>query len=839
MRKLFIIALLFVTGWVNAQTTVDTTIDGYNAVIYRPAKYFIDGNNDSSIHCFVFSYGSGETAASYTTLRTIGGPIPYLLNGGPDSVVINGVSTHFIAIGLRIPTAFPTSGQPLAKLNAIRAAFKIKKTNLHVGGFSAGGYAYKIMATEDAYDATEPYGPFTYADAFKSIIDVQGVLPDDNAQWYDKCKNFAHNNVTGGGKYIGFWGTGDGDRSIPRFADSMNAAVPASASVFTTSDAHSYTAVHRVYGYPDGTDPQTWTINGVTQTAYEWAIRNGDTVAGDPPPPPSASANAGSDASYAYSQNGDSVIFNLSGTSASTVGTVSYSWAVITGNPSTTHISNPTDSATTVTGANVAGYYSYEFSVTDDNGTYVDTVVINLRDWMQKNVTACRSGTKQKFIINTATHTTDVYLPYINRDNVFGQSVMGGDTILIESGNYTTIEIGDFGGNNSCPVIVMTDSVVNYGGVGKYFRIANKDSNAVVYTHFNGLANRTAKGVVYGFQYKNSGATDVNGFAMVGNMVHHIEIDGVSAENVGVGFFFKKNSDTSGVWSYYDKYRLAKLSFHDLYLYRINGEGFYIGHTSINGNPLDQPGNNGHTNIADSLYFGRIIIDSTFWDGLQTSNAGYGTIIEDILTNRTGQGDVSSQQFSGFGGGNMQSTIRRSVFINGTGPMGMLGKGYGLVDSCIVDSAYTSASNCDGLYAQMNNTTSTLDNPLDSLVLSVKNSIFSRIQRYAINVANSTGAMKKDSLINNLFVDPSRSTAALINNSVTNKYESGNTTVTSLDLSTSSLKDLEAYRVYNELLRVQPAGTKISFFDLDIIPESPQIRHSYKQVGRRIKIIRN
>lgn len=260
-------------------TMVDTTIDGWNAVVYRPDVYWTGGGNpDSALQSIVFSYGAGEIAASYATLRSIGGPIAYL-EGGWDGSVSLANGTHYpIVIGLRIPIAFPSAGQPLAKLDAIRAAFKIKKRNLHVGGFSAGGYAYKIMATEDAYDSTAPYGPFTYADAFKSIVDVMGVVPDDNAQWYDKVKNFAHNN-NGGGRYLGFWGSGDGDRQIPRFSDTMNVIVSGSGNVQSNSDAHAYDPmVFRVYGNPNGTAPQVWTIGGVAQTAYQWMLRQGDTT---------------------------------------------------------------------------------------------------------------------------------------------------------------------------------------------------------------------------------------------------------------------------------------------------------------------------------------------------------------------------------------------------------------------------------------------------------------------------------------------------------------------------------------------------------------------------------
>ena len=107
-----------------------------------------------------------------------------------------------------------------------------------------------------------------------------------------------------------------------------------------------------------------------------------------------------------------------------------------------------------------------------------------------------------------------------------------------------------------------------------------------------------------------------------------------------------------------------------------------------------------------------------------------------------------------------------------------------------------------------------LPEPLDSAINMVENNIISRPQRYAFNGANNSGANKSDTVRNNQFVHATKTVGQLINHT-TDGYDTGNTVVTAMDLDTSFLAAMPAYRVYNELLRVQPSGTKISFFDLD------------------------
>lgn len=839
MRQLlFILTFLVLTNFVNSQSLeYDTTFsDGttnWKASVKLPSDYY---TSTKEYKLIMFIPGAGEIGGGYAALDTYG-PLAYI-DGGWTGAVELGNGTHYpILIALEPYTDYVTAGNRTANVvAAIVGRYRVQSVCVSATGFSAGSYNWKIMVTEDTYDSSEPYGPFSYADKIAALADVQGVIPDDNAEWYIKVKNFARNQYAG--RYLGIWDNLDGSRGIDRFVDSMNAAVASSGIEYTTSYGHDSDAWNALYGSSAGAAPVNFVWDGSSQNVYQWLLRQGDTTFSDPGAG-SLEANAGSDQTYAYNQAGDSITFSVAAASSNSEGTVTYSWAVITGNPSTTNITSPTDSATTITGADVSGYYQYELTVTDDNGSDKDTIIIWLRDWMEKNVTPCRSGTKQKFTIGDAVvsgvTSTSIYIPYINRDTWFGSAVQGGDTIEIvrnpnNSGVWEGITIGDFGGSQGCPVVVVSDSVTTFID---YFRVGTLDSNFVVHAKFDGLANRLTKGVVYGFQYEDQGVNNPDGIAFNANYTHHLEINGMSVINTGVGIFIKKNSDSTKVSTLYDNFRFQNININNIYLHRINGEGTYIGHTDIAGNL--QAGNDGPTIPGDTLQMSYIIADSTFWDGLQTSNVAFGvTTMKHIVTNRTGTGDVGAQQFAGFlGGGTSNGSIDSSVFVNGTGAVGMLGKGTSYLRYCIIDSIYTSDNSADGVYASMS--VGGLPTPLDSAINIIENNIISRPQRYAVNVANNSGANKGDTIRNNQFVHATKTVNQLIND-VAAGYDTGNTVVTAMDLDTSSLATMPAYRVYSELLRVQPSGTKISFFDLEEPEEPAQPPRGFKLRGIRLKL---
>lgn len=660
MKKiLYILFLLPVSS--NSQTTIDTTIDGWNAVIYRPAQYYVNGNSDSALHCFVFSYGASETGASYTTMRTIGGPIAYIVGGGAASVTVGSVTHYPIYIGLRIPVAFPTNGEPLAKLDAIRTAFKIKKKNLHVGGFSAGGYAYKIMATEDAYDNTVPYGPFTYADAFKSIIDVQGPLPDDNSDWFNKIKNFARNNVTNGGIYAGWWGTGDGDRSIPRLADSMNAVVSNSAFVNVTSDAHGYNpAVHRVYGYPDGTAPQTFTLAGRTQTAYQWAIRNGDSTL----PNISPIAQAGIDQRF-ESRN---YTWLYGGRSTDADGSISsYQWVKISGSGS--DIISPTAAATRVSNLS-PGTYQFELTVTDNGGaTDKDTLSVII---FQR---VCNVAAP---VVHTLTYTDANYKEYYNPSGS-GLNFKGGDTVKIDK-DFSLIAIGNITGDSCKPLVFIDD-----GNNRRIKRLRFGESHKVAFIKVTATQQGRLK---IGTNHLAGGNISL-AFALA----HNIEVSNLYLDSCEVGISAKFNP-TAVDSMQYPNFILKDIYLHHNILYDIHGEGMYIGHTYPNSDPYS--GNLIPVRM-DNVEIAYNDVSGTDWDGIQLSNAMDNASIHHNTIRNFGRIDMGSQRAGIILGGNTNGRVYNNTVRYGTGNgIQIFGYGDNDVYNNIIDSAGRTLDGANG-----------------------------------------------------------------------------------------------------------------------------------------------
>ena len=721
MRYLFAI-LLFAPFVSQSQTTVDTTIDGYNAVIFRPAQYYVTGNADSAIQCIVFSYGSGETGASYATMKSIGGPIAYISSGGFNGKVLMpaGDTLFPIVIGLRIPVAFPTSGQPLAKLNAIRAAFKIKKKNLHVGGFSAGGYAYKIMATEDNEDTSPPYGPFTYADAFKTIVDIQGVIPDDNANWTTKVKNFANNN-NGGGKYWGFWGTGDGERGIETFRDEMNAAVSGSGTVHTTADGHSYTAVHRVWGNPSGTAPQTWTIGGRTLTAWQWTLLQGeDTI---------QAAGGGGIDPIVDVRDDTTMLFladtvTLTGSASDVDGTiVSHVWTKKSGPTAVFVDANSYTTKVALTGGR--GTYVFTLTATDDDDSTASL------DVTVHNGIPCNQATGVRYVL--APSGGDIYIT-----NGYAQPWRGGDTLDIPSGTYGVIEIDSFGGDPCRPIYIRnTGGQVNVTTAIRF----KKD------VHYVEVIGNGHAGTTYGFKTKTWGSDRVSWFT-----ARRWEI-GPNAS--GVGIFLKQDPvDTLNPSHQYGAYINRKIWIDSMYVHNIGGEGMYIGHTGPGGNEetygrIPQRG--------DSITISNCIVDSTDWDGIQLSNARDGCLIYNNRVTNFGLIDMGSQRAGIISGGNTNAKIYNNHVESGRGN-GIQMFGYGLIEvynNTIKDAGLTT-SHVNGEESMFSNAyLNTVETNPEQTLLIYNNYFVNPKARGAIRCSNDGGVLDTVIIQSNRFCFPS------------------------------------------------------------------------------------
>lgn len=530
--------------------------------------------------------------------------------------------------------------------------------------------------------------------------------------------------------------------------------------------------------------------------------------------------NAGNDFVAPFSLSA-STSFKLNATIVSGAPT-SFQWRQLTGN-STVGFSNSTMLQPTVTNVKISGYYQFELLAKQGTEESKDTVTVWVRNMMEKNrdLNPVKSG--KRYVLGktqmAGVGTNEIYLPYINRQRVFGQVVRGGDTIVLAAnpnngGVWFRVTIGDFGGSPQNPVVVIPETIFKLGGAGAYFKVSTgsnwtdyTDSNIVCFAKFDGLVHRETTGNVYGFQF--------NGGGFYAEMVHNLELCGFSIENAGHGFQIKIGSgkDSLNAFRLFDHFRMNNIHIHDVYMRNLAYEAFYIGNTDIAGNL--QSGNDGPVPIGDSLIIDRIVLDSIKQDGVQISNYGTNNIVRNVLAYRTGAGNIASHNWSIVLGGNTQGRIYENVIVNAKGPAGTLGVGRVDIYNNIMDSISSGSASEAQVYVSQSQ--SGMKPPIQPLQVFNYQNIYTRIAPHsAVFHANYSSNMLPGAIQNNILVDPTRTLSNLIKSSANDRIQN-NTLLKAINLDTSRLSWLPAWKML-KMVKANP-GKKVSFFDL---VEQPQ-----------------
>lgn len=813
--------IFFTAGDGRAMRTYDTTFQGsgqvWQARVTMPVDHFSKVDSTSA---FLVIMGAGEVGTDWSKFNEHGYHY-WLANGWDGSVYLPNGIHHPIIITLQPLTQWPNAASINVKLDQILSRYKIKrgvpgvkKGAVHVSGISMGGWAWGNYVISDAIG-----GPYNYARKVTSLFESVGASTSGTTPYPDRYDHFAiYGNAGFGGNLLGYEQQKDG-RGILQRVNRMNTNHAGSFYIRTNFGDGGHNNWNQHYN-PLRTDWTTGSGNiisttpsgGIAWSAAQWQLLQGDTVLPVASAPDALVLNPIISFAHIYSHTA-TPNFNITATVNQGTAT-GWSWTQLSG-PATLTLTNIYTSTVTASNITTPGYYTFRVTATGGN-TDSEDVTVHVRDLMQKNVSACRPGGGLKFRIGDAVSgsrvtTTQIYIPYINRDNIFGQPVMGGDTIVFPAnpnngGVWQGITAGDLGGGPGCPITIMADSVTTIGATNGFFRLGNQDSNVVAYVHVNGLANRVKKGVVYGFQYDREGfADEASSIAFTSTLAHHLEIDGYAIRNAGVGIMIKKNSVQGNPFSLWDNFRFKDIKIHDIYMYRINGEGFYLGHTDIAGNI--QPGNDGRTVTGDGLEVTRAIVDIAKWDALQVSNWGYGAKVHKIIAYRSGTQNLASQQWSVFIGGATQGELFDIIAVNGTGPLGTLGKGNTKIYDVWVDSANNGLGTTDAIYAHMS--TSGQLTPVDSLRVEVYNNIIGRNSRHAVNINDINGSIKSVRIQNNISTQGTNNT---FTSNVAGSTVSGNTVNTGYNIDVEWANKLH-YRVY-KLLRSRPSGTLTSFFDV-------------------------
>jgi len=684
--KRLLSSILFCFGFlissIAQSTDLDTTFsdnNGHNwkAKVHLPSDYYTATNKLYKL--IVFVPGSGEIGGGYAALDNYG-PHAYLA-GGWNGVVPLGNGNHtpiFVSLepqdAFGNPDDFPTDGYlQRAVLNNIVGRYRIQPGCIATTGLSAGGHTWKIMVTEDVYDNTPPYGPFDNADATAVICDVQGVQPDDNPDWLNRVQNFARNQYSG--QYLGIWDNLDGSRMIPEFSNQMNAAVAGSGRVITTNLGHTASAWNAAYGSSAGAAPTSYTIDGISQTTYQWMLRAmGDTSFGFVSNPPTVTVDALRTITQPIN------VAALNGTATPDAGNtiVSTTWTVIS-QPAganatirwpdrlTSPLSN--SSQLYVCDLENVGTYIIRLTAVDNVGNSAsanDTIVVAAETFAPCNPTpksiildaSTMSGGDQYFPRGTVHPALSGWLP--------------GDTLKVRprdgSGTpYGLFSIGGLKGNPACPTIIKNDQglvIINNARLGEYIS-GQGHTTRLSYFDFRGDG---VNGLTYGFKINSA---DTGRPCIGAALVDHGTIQYIEMTNGAPGLYLKITPDTATAnkpYVTFPAYVQRNMKVVHNYVHHTKGEGFYLGDYDRNGD-VDHTDINGKRMlpcIGDTLEVAYNVLDSTKWTAVQFTSWRYATMHHNTVTNYGYSNSSSHQAGLAFGGYNTGSIYNNTVSI-GTG----------------------------------------------------------------------------------------------------------------------------------------------------------------------------
>jgi len=819
----------------------DTTITGWNARVLVPQGH---DNGTDSTEVIIDMCGLGEVGSDTSKINDNGYGY-WISNARWDGTVTLASGNHHpIIIVLQPSSAWPGESTTSGKIDVILGRWRIKRRAVHLSGLSMGGWMATTLVTSDA---SSPY-----ARAFKvtSIVESGGANPNENTPYPDLFDRFATVGARGtGGKLLSFQQDLDGRDALNR-VNRMNSNAAGSFYIQTNFGSRGHS------NFNDHYNPSTtnWTTSnaevtsttpagGLSMSMAQWQLLQGDTTT-NWDAPGALVADAGTDSAYLYDQGGVAVPFNLSG-SAFNATSPTYSWAALSGNPASTTITSSSSASTTVTGANVPGFYGYELTVTD-GASDKDTVYMQLRDLQVRGLRPCRVGapvihTFGDVLIPGRVTTTEMYAQHITRDNLL-PAVQGGDIIMIpenpnnDTGYWRAIHFGDISGSPGCPIRVVPDSVSGMTVVsgpqgstrGWYIATADNapggtaDSNTVAHVIFDGGYWYHKTGIRHGFRGDNRAyvydSSDVVRYSLntgiSAHLIHDVEITGFGFWNTGYMMQIKIYSDSTQPFTIWNNFRQANNWIHHNYSWKALYEGIYGGHTDWNG--LSQGGNDGRTLMQDSLLIEKNVFVMTGQDPLQVANHGSGAIVRDNMSWMGGYRNVSSHRWGGFIGGNANGSLYRNTWVNQRGSVGTLGYGTVRIYENILDSINDGGNTEPAFYINKASWTGNTD----SLKAFIYNNLVSRVAKTTnssfVQVDNSANLMAKGAIRNNTFVHP---TKTLISQMVTTNAADtveNNTILASLDISTHPLASMDSYRMY-QLVRSVPDGTPVSFYDLQIV----------------------
>jgi predicted esterase len=327
---------------------------------------------------------------------------------------------------------------------------------------------------------------------------------------------------------------------------------------------------------------------------------------------------------------------------------VTKSWKKLSG-PSTGSIVHPMELITDVADL-TEGVYTFEISVSDNKeskSTDLVTVTVKKAEIVApREVSDCGCTSTLKAAADGGIYAN-------------GSTSKPGDKVCIATGTYKYINLSNFNGTASNPI-----TIVNCGGQV----VVNGPAYgfSVTASSFFRLTGTGTQGVDYGFKVDGVSQYTPSGLGLSRKSTD-FEIDHLEFTKCDVGVICKTNPTCdSETWD--AAFSMRNLSFHDLYLHDINGEGFYVGHTS---HTVALTCNGQSITVKPQRILGLKIyncrVDGTGWDGIQVANSPENAQIYNNTVNNFGTRNQAAQQAGILMGGLSNGNVYNNSISNGTG----------------------------------------------------------------------------------------------------------------------------------------------------------------------------
>ena len=742
-RKFFFVAFVcFITSTLKSQQTL-TQINGWNAYVHLPDDY---NSTTISYPTIIFFPGIGEVGTNAAAV-IYNGPGAYIAQGWNGNVFVNGDTTKFIVISLQPIAGYPNEIAVNQKIQTIKSLYRVNNNRLYLTGLSHGGWCSTTFVTGDAYG-----GPYTYASQIAAVVEVEGVIPDDNSPYPNLFDNFA----LSGGRLLGFEQIYD-NRGIPTRVARMN-ATKANSAIYkqTNFGSGGHCCWNQFYG-GQGTQPGIFLLDGVNQNLYQWMARQSLVPSTNIPP----TANAGNDILITLPVN--TTPLNGSGTDPD--GTIaSYAWTKISG-PAAGTLNNATNAQASLSNL-VQGVYQYELKVTDNLGAAgKDTVqvTVNAAVTIPNIPPTVNAGLAQSITLpissitlngtasdpdGTIASTLWSKLTGPTSETITSPSLLSTTVTGLVQGVYTfqlaatdnlgavtnsvvtiTLNASPTGVcNTNAPVvytvnptapneIYITNASTRGWKGGDTLNIMAGTYSVIEIDSFGGDPCRNIIIRNVGGQVIVNGpmrfGKDVHYLKVMGNgvagltygfkstsfafgRVNHFTMDRIEAgpNPNGVGIYGKQDPYVGQPWTQYPNYTSTKITINNCYVHDVAGEGMYIGHTAPDGDPY----NSGLIpQRQDSVTISNCIVTNTGWDGIQLSNARNGCLIFGNTVTNFGITDIDGQRAGIISGGNTNSKVYNNTVSNGKGN-GIQFFGYGVLDcyNNIIVNVGNTATNING-----------------------------------------------------------------------------------------------------------------------------------------------